>query len=77
MRGIPVDVEVAIDPDKKTVSIALLDIPLAHLEDILLNIAEPLWRQNIIDGINGARAGKELGIPSTERNFYVRSEEET
>ena len=71
----PVKIEAAIDPDRKTVSIVLLDIPLDQLEKVLLDVARPLWRQNMIDGINGARAGKELGIPSTERLFNVRSED--
>jgi hypothetical protein len=71
----PVKIEAAIDPDNETVSILLLDIPLDRLENVLLDIAMPLWRQNMIDGINGARAGKELGIPSTERLFNVRSDD--
>ena len=72
---VPVKIEAAIDPDNGTVSILLLDIPLDRLEKVLLDIAMPLWRQNMIDGINGARAGKELGIPSTERLFNVRSDD--
>jgi hypothetical protein len=71
---IPIDVQVAIDPENESVSIFLMDIPLDYLEGILLNLAEESWRQNIVDGIQGARAAKDLGILVTERSFHVRSE---
>jgi hypothetical protein len=73
---IPVDMQVAIDPEKETISISLYDIPLEHIEGILRNMGEESWRQNILDGINGARAAKDLGIAYTERSFRVRSEAE-
>lgn len=69
----PVDVRIELDPEKFTVSIVLCDIPMEHLEGVLGNMAKPSWRQNILDGIRGALAGKELGIYSTERNFQVDS----
>lgn len=65
--------DVALDPEKMTVSIVLRDIPLNHLEGVLLNVAQPSWRRNVVDGIRGALAGKDLGILSTERNFEVDS----
>lgn len=71
---IPIDVQVAIDPENESVSIFLMDIPLDYLEGILLNLAEESWRQNIVDGVQGARAAKDLGILVTERSFHVRSE---
>jgi hypothetical protein len=74
--AIPIDVQVAIDPKSESVSIFLLDIPLDYLEGILLNLAEESWRQNIIDGIQGARAAKDLGISVTERSFHVRARSE-
>lgn len=74
--NIPIDVQIAIDPEKNTLSISIYDIPFEYLEGVLLNMAEPSWRQNIIDGVNGARVGKDLGIAFTERSFRVRSEEE-
>lgn len=72
---IPIDVQVAIDPENESVSIFLMDIPLDYLEGILLNIAEESWRQNIVDGVQGARAAKDLGILVTERSFHVRRSE--
>lgn len=70
----PVDMDVALDPEKMTVSLVLHDIPLDRLEGVLLNIAEKSWRQNILDGVRGAIAAKDLGIASTEREFYVESD---
>jgi hypothetical protein len=69
-----IDMEMALNPEDFTVSLMLHDIPLEHLKQVLLNIAEPSWRQNILDGINGALAAKEMGIASTERRFRVDSE---
>lgn len=71
---IPIDVQVAIDPENESVSIFLMDVPLDYLKGVLLNLAEESWRQNIIDGIQGARAAKDLGITVTERSFHVRPE---
>ena len=73
-RRFPVDMDVALDPERMTVSLVLHDIPIDRLEGVLLNIAEKSWRQNILDGVRGAIAAKDLGIVSTEREFYIDSE---
>ena len=69
-----IDMDIALDPERFTISLVLHDIPLDDLEGVLLNISEESWRQNILDGIRGALAAKDLGIASTERNFTVTSE---
>lgn len=63
---------VALDPEKNTMSLAIHNIPLENLEDVLINISQPGWRQNIIDGVNGAIAAKDLGVCSTERRFRIK-----
>lgn len=73
MKYVPIDMDVALNPEENTVSLVLHDIPLENLEWVLENIAEPSWRQNIIDGINGALVAAEMGIASTERQFKVDS----
>lgn len=73
MKYVPIDMDVALNPEENTVSLVLHDIPLENLEWVLENIAELSWRQNIIDGINGALVAAEMGIASTERLFKVDS----
>lgn len=68
---IGVDVQVAIDPETDSVSISLYSIPLKILEDVLENMSQPEWRQNIVDGVNGAIVAKDLGIGITERTFWL------
>ena len=70
-----IDMEVALDPEKYTMTLVLHNIPLDRLEGVLLNMAKPSWRQNILDGVRGAVAAKDLGIASTERTFRVAPEE--
>ena len=72
---LPVDVQVAIDPDDNTVSISLFGIPMEFLEGVLDNIALPEWRQNILDGVSGAIAAKDLGIGVTQRSFSLGPED--
>lgn len=67
--------EGALDPEKNTISITMHDIPIEFLNEILTNISEPEWRQNVVDGVNGAVAARELGIVSTKRTFSVPSQE--
>ena len=66
------NLEVCLDPERGTVDIHLLDLPQKLLGDILSAIAEPTWRQNILDGVNGAIVAQDLGITYTERAFEVR-----
>lgn len=66
-----VQMEAALDPEKYTVSLSLSNIPLENLGDVLANMAKPSWRQNIIDGIQGALAARDLGVSFTERKFQV------
>jgi hypothetical protein len=70
-----IDVEAALNPEKLTVSLALHNIPLESLERVLKNMAEPAWRRNFIDGINGALAAKDMGIATTSRIFSVRPDD--
>ena len=73
---VTLDVDVAIDSEENTVSISFLDIPLDYLELVLLNMTQPIWRQNILDGVRGAQAALGLGVEYTERSFNAFSEVE-
>lgn len=72
----PLDLDIAINPESDTVSMSIYDIPFEHLEGLLMNMAEPAWKQNILDAVNGAKVAKGMGIESTERSFMVFSEED-
>lgn len=67
-----IDMDAALDPENLTVSLAIRNIPLDALETVLSNMAQPFWRQNIVDGIQGALAAKGLGIASTQRTFSTK-----
>ena len=70
---VPVEVDIAIDPEDNTLSICLYDIPIDKLEGILLNMGEEVLRQNLLDGVRGAQVAQDLGIDYTERTFQVFS----
>lgn len=70
-----VDMDIAIDPDRDTVTLSIFDVPVEMLAHVLQNIGQESWRQNILDGINGARVAQDMGMACTERTFCIGEEE--
>jgi hypothetical protein len=71
LRILKIEMGAALDPEKKTVSLSIHNIPLESLEGVLAMMSEPAWRQNILDGVKVALAARDLGIGRTQRKFLI------
>ena len=71
LRILKIEMGAALDPEKKTVSLSIHNIPLESLEGVLATMSEQAWRQNIIDGVKVALAARDLGIGCTKRKFLI------
>lgn len=66
-----IDMDIALDPESNMVDLCIHDIPMGGLEAVLFALAEPDWRQNVLDGIGGAKTGRGMGIEETQRSFTI------